>query len=182
MTASPAVASIPTATFHLVVLPDRLQFMLNPEAEGDAETVRAKAGGIVRALPHTPYLAAGMNFDWVFESGSIPIKDVSRRLFYVKGHWLSEEFNTDDARYGTYVSRDTLGCRLKFDVKPVTERAMKDGSVQDTKESLVFSCKYNIDLVEPDGSDVILGFLDKWNDVKADATRLMSLVEGRADY
>src|SRR5207253_8065118 len=56
------VSQVQTKTFQLVVVPQMLQFTPSPDAEKQGDLASAKVGKIVRALPHTPYTAIGLNF------------------------------------------------------------------------------------------------------------------------
>ena len=50
--------------FHLLVVPEQLQFVPTvPPAEEQALIVE-KIGTIVKFLPHTPFKALGLNFAW----------------------------------------------------------------------------------------------------------------------
>src|SRR5258707_9842242 len=60
----PGFVQVKAREFELLVLLDRLQFVPTSEPGKRAELVAEKVGTIVRTLPHTPYVAAGLNFVW----------------------------------------------------------------------------------------------------------------------
>ncbi len=62
---TPPAIQIPTKAFQFSVLPDRLQ-MIIPQSYSDAESdIIRVLGGIIKTLPHTPYTAVGINFNYV---------------------------------------------------------------------------------------------------------------------
>src|SRR5947208_812998 len=52
--------------FDLLVTPDQLQFRPQCEPELQQSVLLKRIGGFVNALPHTPYVAVGLNFTWRF--------------------------------------------------------------------------------------------------------------------
>src|SRR5437016_3833189 len=50
--------------FFLLVTPEQLQFVPNVPDDRQQEIAAGKVGAIVRTLPHTPYIAVGINFTW----------------------------------------------------------------------------------------------------------------------
>ncbi len=116
---TPPAVQIPSTNFQFMVLPDRIQFSIPrqyPDAQSDINRI---VGGIVMKLPHTPYTAIGLNFQYLVapESGDAP-DNWERTLFASPVSNKLEGVETKSARYGSYLSFDTLGMRLKIDIKP----------------------------------------------------------------
>jgi hypothetical protein len=160
------ITQVQTKLFHLLIVPDKCQFTPADSGQGQQALIRERVGMLVNNLPHTPYKAVGMNFVWhlVPEGSSIP--EISRRLFFLKGHPLHQLFDVDNARFGAYLSKDSLGCRLKVDVKPL-HAEKTDGS---KLELIQFECNYHRDIGESeDGVDVILHQLAQWTSAREDS-------------
>jgi hypothetical protein len=122
-----AVAKIETDRFAMVVVPPQLQFSPRNVSDSDALGI---LGRMVATVPHTPYVAAGVNFTFTLASPqSETTEGFSRRLFG-NSNALSGSFDSPDALFGTYASRDVEGCRLKIDVKPQRDPAGPDGGVR----------------------------------------------------
>ena len=114
---APQVAQLATDEFRLVVLSDRLQFMPSGDATAEQrDLVRCVVGRIVELLPHTPYLAAGLNFFWEIRHDNFA--EYNQRMFGCSNAATRQNFTHESSRYGSYSSRDALGVRLKLDVKP----------------------------------------------------------------
>lgn len=171
---TPMVSQIFSANFNLLVLPDQLQFAPVPGTENAGDLVVSKVGAIVEKLPHTPYIAAGLNFIWHIDSEPQEFGSFSRFLFYKEDNPLYHEFNSEDARFGAYFSKNILGCRLRLDIKPVIQKG-KTGE----EERLQFSFNYHRDLSSDKKVNEILDLLDNWNEAEALVTKTVnSVIEG----
>jgi hypothetical protein len=106
--------------FSLLFTPEQFQFVPSIGEENPHALMQETIGRIVETLPHTPYRALGLNFTWHLIPGGGDVAALSRRLFFVPGRPLFRDFDVPDASFGSYLSRDLLGFRLKLDVKPVT--------------------------------------------------------------
>lgn len=160
-------------SFHLLLTPEQLQFVPQvPEAEQEA-LILDKVGRIVRTLPHTPFRALGLNFDWNVTPADGDTGGLARRLFFKSGAPLFSDFDVPDARFGSYLSKDTLGFRLKLDVKPVT---VEGGT--ERKERLQFRFNYHADLR---GSKEVVQTIDerlrKWREARAASQRIIEALD-----
>jgi len=176
---APHVSNCLTKHFSLLVLPDRLQFAPNVGEEGEGPLIMDKVGAIVRALPHTPYTAAGINFEWGIDSQGQPNTVVSRKLFFSGKGSLATEFDKADACFGAYYSMNTLGCRLRLDMKPASDKS-KD---QNT-DFILCSFNYHSDLTGvAEGARVgrIESLLVCWNDAKTQSRGIVDAVAKEAD-
>lgn len=164
---SPAAIQIPAPNFHLAILPNRLQLSL-PTAEKAVcgPLVDRVLGGILKALPHTPMSAMGVNFDFLLH----PI-DPTQFSKWNKAMFASPLVNTlcKDAklqpRFGAYFSMFFDDMRLKVDVKPVrnAEESLTYERTSDPKfEAMKFNFNYHLDLNHEDPTGHALAHLDKW--------------------
>jgi len=77
----PVVIEVKTDKFHLNLLPDRLQFSINPTYSNTKALILSKIGKLVKKLPHTPYVAAELNFIYHVTPADKEIYTLSRSLF-----------------------------------------------------------------------------------------------------
>jgi hypothetical protein len=158
-----------TREFDLMVVPQQCQFSPRVGRQREQELVVDKVGAIVESLPHTPYRAIGLNFTWrlVPESGDVPT--VSRGLFFVEERPLDREFADPSGRFGAYMSKDTLGGRLKLDVKPITvSQAGED------VERIQFAFNFHVDVEhEDDPVARINQVLRQWDAVREESSRIL---------
>lgn len=170
------VVKIETRDFGLLVIPPQLQFQPRTSTELEVELVSNKVGIIVRTLPHTPFVAVGLNFTWHVWPANGNLHAFSQSLFLRPDGPFFEAFDgAEDAVFGAYFSRDVLGCRLRLDVKPVDVPA-------DKQVVRRLQCAFNYQLDVPDENAVaaIEHHLNRWNQVKAEALRIVDRVEGFA--
>jgi hypothetical protein len=62
----------------------------------------------------------GLNFNWHVTPADRDVARLSRELFFLPNRAIYREFDTADAQFGGYLSKNLLGFRLKMDVKPIT--------------------------------------------------------------
>jgi hypothetical protein len=137
-----ALSQVQTAKFTLLVLPQQLQFILNT-TEGVAELVSGTLGRLVALVPHTPFLATGVNFHWHVDTGDEGTAAASRRLFGVGERDVFKHFADVGAQFGAYMSRDVGGgARLKLDIKPIVVRDQAGA----TLERLLFAFNFHRDV------------------------------------
>lgn len=121
---SPPAVQIPSEHFQFTALPDRLQ-MLIPKHYSDAEDDIARVlRRIVRTLPHTPYTAVGLNFNYLIAPETEDrFSAWNRKLFASALSRKLQSSRDKNARFGSYVSFDVLETRLKIDIKPIKASA-----------------------------------------------------------
>ena len=164
---TPVAVQIPTQRFQFMVLPNRIQMTFPaeyPEASSDISRI---LGGIVQTLPHTPYTAIGLNFDYI----SAPEEEKSfhawnNRLFASEFANQICHVEDDDTLFGSYFSFDTLGTRLKIDIKPIKGPATIQNLCQSWhrgQDLVAFHFNFHVGPLKPD-QDVatILNTLNKW--------------------
>ena len=133
-----------------------------------------KVGKMIRALPHTPYSGVGLNFVWHVQPEDADICALSRRLFYLPDSPVFQALATDDARFGAYLSKNMLGCRLKLDIKPITRR-----SEEETTELLQFAFNFHLDVPGEEENVVVRMIgqqLERWNEAREEAVQIVQCV------
>jgi hypothetical protein len=159
--------------FRLLVVPEQLQFIpAVPPAEEQALIVD-KIGAIVGFLPHTPFKALGLNFAWHLVPREGDFIAFTRTLFASENRPLYRNFDTEDAQFGAYLSKNFLGFRLKLDVKPILVLL-----ADRTENRLQFVFNFHADLGERPAEEIGQHLL-RWNEVKAEAERIIESVEAR---
>lgn len=164
-----SVVQLQASSFHLTLIQEQLQFVPKVEKDKEQELLEAKVGTIISKLPHTPYRAIGLNFFWHLTPDLESVRERSRKLFYRPDCQLFQNFDTSDANFGAYLSRDIFDCRLRLDVKPVIM------AFHDTKhEHLLFNFNFQKDLTDKDEAvDVIQSMLKRWDEAKKASLRLI---------
>ena len=157
----PVFVEAQSKDFNFKIVPERLQFSISPKCDNASHLISSKVAKIINELPHTPYTAAGFNFTYHIFSKDMDIATLTRSLFCQHGSKLFSDFNTDDARFGGYFSKNIIGARLRLDAKPVTFQK------QDKEEErLQLAYNFHITLSPQDDSSIILDFLEKWDKAK----------------
>ena len=78
---SDQVAKMETVRFGLLVIPPQLQLQPRVGRNEEGELVATTVGRIVNLLPHTPYVATGLNFVWHVWPDDGDISRFSKSLF-----------------------------------------------------------------------------------------------------
>jgi hypothetical protein len=155
---SPVAVNIATANYELLVLQDRVQLtLLNGDYEKGA-LVKRIFENLIKALPHTPYKAIGFNFkNIITPSDSQNSLQRVKELYLTSSNPLSSFFQSDDSRFGLYLSTDSLqGTRLRLDIKP---------NNSDNLEHQVLNFNYNLELSGVvNRVETLLPILDKWDE------------------
>jgi len=151
----PVFAQIQAASFSLVVTDDKLIFTW-PDQHGGLPRAIDQVTRIVQALPETPYSGAGVNFLWATRNIAGGISDYSRRMFGPNDGPLAQHFASPDAKFGSYMSVGLGNCRLRLDIKPVTE--VRDG---EASEAINLSFNYHFNAPSDNPRDAIVDFLER---------------------
>jgi len=166
---SDSLVQVRSNRFTLLVVPEQFQFVPQTEADQEQALLQEKIGAIVNRLPHTPFVAMGLNFLWHVTPDEGNIERLSRHLFYRAESPLYQEFDSSDAKFGGYLSKDELGCRLKLDIKPII--------VSDTQQEFMnFAFNYHLDLAgTADAVPRIEVMLGRWEEAKANSMRIIQV-------
>ena len=156
----PVVVEIQTDLFRFNLVPERLQFSVNPSHDAIKTLILLKIGKLIKLLPHTPFVAAGLNFVYQVAPEGDDIYTLSRSIFYNEKAKLFKGLDAKNVRFGGYFSQDLMGTRFRLDVKPVSLKT-KEGVI----ERLQFSYNFNVNLTN-DGHEEIIELFNKWDDAK----------------
>jgi hypothetical protein len=159
---TPQFVQISSKKFNLIVLPDQLQFNITDDYKLAVVFIKA----VVEKVVSLKYIAMGFNFDYF-----VPDKEIKHGLFYVPTNKLFKEFNTVDARFGTFLSKSYENSRLSLSAKP-TKAVDPKGLESDVYH---YSINYHFDLLKVDSKKRIISTLDKWNRYYKYSEELMSL-------
>jgi hypothetical protein len=167
---------VPTRDFHLLIVPDNCQFTIPPHVERQQELILDRVGRIVSTLPHTPYKAIGLNFIWHLTPPRGTIAEASRKLFFSPNNLLHRLFDAPDARFGCYSSKESLGFRLKLDVKPMAVLSAENGK---EKEAIQYAFNYHCDLTgSRNAVEEITSILGRWNEARDEAEEIVKTTVG----
>jgi hypothetical protein len=170
---SDMVTQAVTREFFLAVVPQQLQFIPNQNSiERQADLVTQRVGSLVKALPHTPYEAVGLNFVWqtVLEDEE-EVPEFSKELFFVEHSALYEKFKCADAQFGAYMSKDRWGGRLKLDIKPIVLPVSGEQRLQ-------FLFNYHRDVGQSDPVSVIGETLAHWVEARQESGKMVDAATG----
>jgi hypothetical protein len=179
----PEAIQIPTTQFHLLVVPQRLQMSF---AEMDDRVVQEPLnrvlGGILRDLPPIPFRGLGFNFDFfVGPNESERFLEWSKELFASKGALTICADAAEHPRFGSYVSLDFEGMRLKIDIKPIKGAVgipTLIHKLQSAPEWMHFNFNYHVDLNPETSAQTTLGLLAKWNMIAMKTRSVIAQIEG----
>ncbi len=179
---TPLTANIPTKDFVLTVLPNRIQCDILPGNKQPAKTINRVVAGIVQTLPHTPYTAVGLNFVYAVR----PDED---RHFV---GWISKYFGSafthnlgytegNNPLYGSYVSFDVLGMRLKLTMVPTEIKTIGPAAPAHWKIGELFlqtSLNFHCDVTgETDPAKAVVEALAKWDLASGLAEEIIQLLD-----
>jgi len=167
---------IPTPSFELLILPDRVQVRPSDDPGKAQSDILRVLGGIVSTLPHTPFTAIGLNFDYLMTPEEhTEFQSWNKESFAAPFSLDVIDSAQEEARFGAYYSFDTLGMRLKADLKPVQRIEQPDGDIlKSPMDPEVMLGKFNFhrDLKERSGVSEILQVLGRWNDAASLALKM----------
>jgi hypothetical protein len=162
---------VTTPRFSLLVIPNQVQFMPIGDEDGKQQLILERLGGFINLLPHTPYTALGVNFIWHYKPPeNTTVAAIGRRFFFKENTPFVRAFDSDDAKFGAYFSKDVLGFRLKLSTTPVD---VKHGDER-VAEVLQFSFNYHLD---SHNTREIHDALDRWHRAKEHSIALVNEFE-----
>jgi len=117
---TPAAVSVQTSEFELLITHERIQLVINSNFDNSSDLISRVMGGIANKLPHTPYKAVGLNYNYIIEPSSPDsFAAKCKDIFVCSDNPLGEYFGSDDSRFGLYLSTDVFDARLRLDLKPI---------------------------------------------------------------
>ena len=152
---SQALSQVVSTKFLLIVTPEHLQLFPQVPAADSIEELNNSVIRIVKFLEHTPFVAAGINFNYELTPSDGDVGKATRARFSGPSAIYSS-FIDDDVRVGTYLSKNVIGARLRLDVKPITA----DASGNSERIRLFFN--FNKDLDPDNKPGGIVELVDRW--------------------
>ncbi len=120
--------------------------------------------------PSSSYTAIGINFHWNIDSENNSLTKTTRDLFYDKNNKLFEQyFQTEDANYGLYVSKNFKNCRLKLDVKP---QVILQEPNKEEKKVVNFAFNFHRDVIN---QEMIMDELSLYDMYEEESKKIMSI-------
>lgn len=169
---TPQFSQILCNDFHILVLPDQIQFSKPVGYEGDfSDIVVTKLSKILSELPEVPYKSAGINFHWFLNDSKDEMNKFSHKLFYNKESKIYGEFNSPDAHFGAYLSKDYSGSRLKLDIKPISYNENNQLPVS----AIQFAFNFHVDFTGDKVNKQVLEFLKNYNNYSKESKRIIDL-------
>ncbi|MBU0464368.1 MAG: hypothetical protein KKD21_12940 [Proteobacteria bacterium] len=151
-----------TDDFIVSIVPNRLQFSINPTYDNDAKKlILSKIGKLIETLPHTPFSAAGLNFIYNVTPADKDINRLSRSLFCNESSKLFDGLEAKNVRFGGYFSQNFIDARFRLDAKPV-----KLTTPQTTEETIQLSYNFNVNITADDDTSKITDLFNKWDEAK----------------
>jgi len=158
-----------TDDFVLAVLPDQLQFVPTVEPASQQKLIEDKLGALVNKLPHIPYRAVGLNFNWHLIVDQEDVPAFTRKLFAGRDDGLYERFRDSNARFGAYFSKDFAAFRMKVDIKPTSVDV--DGEQEDR---IQFGFNFHSAFQqESDAVAEVLNRFGQWNSVREETMQTL---------
>lgn len=165
--AVPGFTRIETAHFTIEARADRAQLTIGqPEQDTAQDIVTDKVGKIVGLLPETPYAAVGLNFHWAVVSPDRERVAAGLRTMFVKDDSaIYALFGSDDARFGGYLSKESMGFRLRLDIKPISAEHEVGGRATPA-EGVLYQFNYHRDLQPDVAIGQVREALSRWADAR----------------
>lgn len=170
---SPEVAQFQTPEVRVQIIAPKMQISFRiHNVSGNFEVPLKIPARTFELLPHTPYQALGLNFDYyVLPPEDQDFFSYNRSLLGTGDYRLLEEFSTSNARFGRYFSKDYGDARLRLDIKPV-----KGGP--DNRDLIQFSFNFHFDVADLDiaaRSCKLIEHINTWATLREYSLRLVEL-------
>ena len=180
---TPGLAQIPTDLFELVIIPNRVQITFRPAGLVTARAILTRIiGGIATTLPHTPYQALGINYQYhIGPPQGTEFGRWDRQLFALPAVCTIVQADDTKARFGAYFSLDALGMRVKVDLKPVVAQLNDPQGRRLAETELINAAlNYHTQLPDADRLPMLLSTLAKWDEAFQHAATIIQSIQGWA--
>ncbi|MEZ6142328.1 MAG: hypothetical protein R3B84_17350 [Zavarzinella sp.] len=172
------LVQVVTEDFALVITQDQLQLMLlkpeeysNPEQQ--SRMIEKILGVIICKLPEIPYVALGLNFNWHLQLKAEDIPAQSRMWFGKQSQGIFKRFDSSDAKFGAYLSKDIGRFRMKLSALPIIVSSLRE-------ERFQFSFNFHHDIAEIEGKpDLLASLIADWSSVRIEAIETIKLAAFR---
>jgi hypothetical protein len=103
---------------------------------------------------------------------------VTRELFFKPDSALFQQFDVDGANFGSYLSKESHGFRLKLDVKPMNFTIQEGGTEERQEDRIQFAFNFHADLPDNPAAQIQV-LLTRWNDINLEAQAIVETVTPR---
>lgn len=169
----PGVTQLSTKKFNLVVVPEQLQFNIGHQSVNLDDEIKNTLLPIIEKLQEIPYKAVGLNFNWFVNDSEKSIKELCQELFFISESKLFQKFETENSRFGSYMSMDFGKSRLKLDIKPVNSLEIK---TKESSEYIQFAFNFHIVLKLDDSAKELIDTLKQWSNFKNESKKIIDLL------
>lgn len=166
-------AQLITKKLIVSVYIDRVQISSHSTPYEDNSRVPDIASSFLR-LTKDPFqlVAIGINFEWFILDIGDSLIEISKRLFYNKEHTFFEKyFNTEDAAFGTYASKQVKDSRLKLEVKPAAVFNIKKNAQENV---LHWMFNFHIQLPKETTSEQAISYIKDFDFYKNESLQIIS--------
>jgi len=171
---TPGLVQLETELFRFLATPNQIQ--VEPKCSDDRtqQIFSERIGRFVSLLPHTPYVATGINFVWHYKPvDGRTIQQVSKQAFFRADAPFAHLFDSEDAKFGAYFSKDEFGIfRLRLTIGPI-EMQFPDRPTME--ERIQFAFNYHC---ESRTADRIIDAIGHWDEVRTESQRIVEVIEG----
>lgn len=175
----PGLTRVNTSKFEFMALPDRLQVQF-PTIVDDADAVLARVlGGVAKTLPHTPFVAVGLNNHFIIKpTNAGGFAEWNRTMF--ASPWASKQsMGSARDRFGSSFAYDAFNgarMRVRAAVSAETTLAAEDheGVLATPPYVVSLHCNLHRDLQAPgvEVSKELPRMMSLWKQVREDAMRI----------
>lgn len=157
----PGVVRIPAERFELLILPDRIQMRsLLGDAQAQGDLLRV-LGGIANILPHTPFTAVGLNYEFdITSSSQVCFGEWNGTEFgSIFARKLADQEGTESARFGSYVSFELESAKVRIEIKPTQ-------SEEADQERMQAKFNFHHELTSSTASQDIRRAIERWEELR----------------
>lgn len=169
------LANIITPNYNLLVLPEQLQFNSITESVTFNNDILCTLVPIIEKISETPFKAVGINFNWFIKDNSKSMQVFTKELFFNTNSKLFSEFDSDDSRFGAYMSKNFNNTRLKLDIKPV--QIINNITDHNISEYLNYNFNFHLDLNQIDTAVIdLVNTIKAWESFKFESEKIVELI------
>ena len=168
---TPAFVQVATPHFNLLVIQNQLQYLPIGDEANKQDIISNRLARFVSVLPHTPYTAVGLNFTWHYTPPeNVTVKDIGRRLFFKADTPFARSFDSNDAKFGAYYSKNVPPFRLKLAANAIDITRPN----QPVEERIQLAFNYHLD---SQNVTEIVNAMQRWSEIKQHSSSLVDEFE-----
>lgn len=171
---APDFSQVITQKFNMLIVPQQLQFNAGLSSTNFNNEIQETLLPIINRLQEIPYKALGINLNWLIKDSHKDMQTLSKELFSVQQSNLYQYFDSEDTRYGAYISKTFKNSRLRLDIKPVN---MSNDSTQEIVSEYIL-CNFNFHInLKPDNSvQDLTDTINQWDTFKNESEKIINLL------